>query len=190
MSTPTTTRKLSTFTGRGYDKGAHPLKIAAWVTIGDTITRSILCPPKLRATILRAFGATIAPHVLIRHNVRIHWPWKLTIGEHTWIGVGAWILNLEPVTIGSNVVISQEAMLCTGSHHANDPAFEFDNAPITIEDGAWIATRATILRGVTIGTGATIGATTLVTKNVPPNTRVLAPLPIHHTPHTTEESTR
>lgn len=173
---PVTRRRLASFTGRGYDKGAGLLKVAAWVTVGDTVTRSILCPPKVRAAILRKFGARIAPGVLIRHDVRIHWPWKLTVGADTWIGVGAWILNLEPVVIGHDVVVSQQAMLCTGSHHADDPAFEFDNAPIVIEDGAWVATRATVLRGVTVGADAIVGAGALVVRDVPAGARVLAPI--------------
>lgn len=169
-------RQLATFTGRGYDKGAGLLKVAAWVTVGDAVVRSILCPPRLRARILRAFGADIAPGVLIRNDVRIHWPWKLSVGPDSWIGVSAWILNLEPVRIGANVVISQQAMLCTGSHDADDPAFEFDNAPITIADGAWVATRATVLRGVTVGEDAVVGAGALVVKDVPTGQRVVAPV--------------
>ncbi|MDO5697715.1 MAG: DapH/DapD/GlmU-related protein [Dermatophilus congolensis] len=173
---PLTRRRLASFTGVGYDKGAGLLKVAAWVTVGDTVTRSILCPPRARAAILRAFGADIAPGVLIRHDVRIHWPWKLTVGTDSWIGVGAWILNLEPVTIGSDVVVSQQAMLCTGSHDADDPSFEFDNAPIVLHDGSWVAARATVLRGVTVGADAIVGAGALVVKDVPAGARVLAPV--------------
>ena len=81
--------------------------------------------------------------MLVRHRVRVLWPWKLTVGDHTWIGEGAWILNLEPVTLGAHVCVSQEALLCTGSHDRFSPTFEFDNAPIVIGDSVWIATRAT-----------------------------------------------
>lgn len=171
-------RRLASFTGRGYDKGASLPKVALWVTLGDAVVRSILCPPRLRARVLRAFGADIAPGVLIRHDVRVHWPWKLTVGADSWIGVGAWILNLEQVTIGANAVVSQQAMLCTGSHHAHDPAFEFDNAPVTVGDGAWVAVRATVLRGVTVGEGAVVGAGALVVKDVPPGERVVAPVAV------------
>jgi putative colanic acid biosynthesis acetyltransferase WcaF len=128
----------------------------------------------LRTTILRWFGATIAPGVLIRHEVKIHWPWKLTVGEHSWIGEGSWILNLEPVTIGSNSCISQGVLLCTGSHDRNSPTFEFDNAAIWIGDSVWVAARATVLRGVTIHDGATIGATALVSRDVPAGATVLS----------------
>jgi putative colanic acid biosynthesis acetyltransferase WcaF len=107
--------------------------------------------------------------------VRIHWPWKLVIGDNSWVGEGAWILNLEPVIIGDDVCISQDVLLCTGSHDRHSPTFEFDNAPIRINDGVWVATRATILRGVEIGEDAVVGATALVTSNVPAGALVRAP---------------
>ncbi|MCH8611645.1 DapH/DapD/GlmU-related protein [Arsenicicoccus dermatophilus] len=167
-------RRLATFTGFGYDKGRSLPVCAAWV-VTEPLLRSVLVPAGLRVKVLRAFGAQIGKGVLVRHDVRIHWPWKLAIGNDCWIGVGAWLLNLEPITLGNDVCISQAVMLCTGSHQADDPAFEFDNAPIRIEDGAWVAARATVLRGVTVGAGAVVGATALVTKDVPPGDRVLAP---------------
>lgn len=170
-----TRRQLAAFTGAGYDKGRGTLVCAAWALVAEPLQRSVLCPPSVRAKILTAFGAQIGTGVLIRHGVRIHWPWKLTVGENSWIGVGAWLLNLEPITIGANVCISQQAMLCTGSHRADDPSFEFDNAPVRVADGAWIALRATVLRGVTVGEDAVVGATALVTKDVAPGERVLAP---------------
>lgn len=172
---PPLRRKLGSFTGTGYDKGRGTAWCVAWAMLFEPLQRSVVIPPGLRIRILRLFGAQIHDGVLIRHHVRIHWPWKLTVGRDSWVGVGAYFLNLEEITIGSDVCISQQAMLCTGSHRADDPAFEFDNAPIHIEDGAWIATRATVLRGVTVGHDAVVGATALVVRNVPPYARVLAP---------------
>ncbi|ROR55243.1 putative colanic acid biosynthesis acetyltransferase WcaF [Luteococcus japonicus] len=169
-------RRLSSFTGRGYDKGRSPLVCAAWALVAEPVQRSVLCPPSVRARILRGFGARIGEGTLIRHDVRVHWPWKLVVGENCWIGVGAWLLNLEPITIGDDVCVSQGALLCTGSHDANDPAFEFDNGPIVLQDGSWVATRATVLRGVTVGTDAIVGATALVAKDVPAGARIVAPL--------------
>jgi putative colanic acid biosynthesis acetyltransferase WcaF len=132
-------------------------------------------PASWRASILRAFGAEIGRGVLIRHDVTIHWPWKLAIGDHSWIGQGAWILNLEPVRIGHDTCISQGVLLCTGSHQRDSPSFEFDNAPIEVGNDVWIAVRATVLRGVHIGDSAVIGACALVTRDVAERETVLAP---------------
>ncbi|MFJ4209292.1 DapH/DapD/GlmU-related protein [Paenarthrobacter sp. NPDC089675] len=166
--------KLSGFTGVGYDKGRGLLWQAAWFAVQNLVFRAWWCPSPLRVRILRIFGASIGQGVIIRHGVTVHWPWKLVVGDNVWIGVDAWILNLEPVTVGSDCCISQGVLLCTGSHSFDSPTFEFDNAPISIGDGTWIGARATILRGVDVGRGALVGASALVVKDVPAGVKVLA----------------
>lgn len=173
---PYTRRSLAGFTGHGYDKGRGPGWQVAWLVVSGLVVTRWWCPASLRVRVLRAFGAEIADGVLIRHRVHIHWPWKLSVGADSWIGEDAWILNLEPVTIGSDVCISQGVLLCTGSHDRRSPTFEFDNAPIVVGDGAWVAARATVLRGVTVGADAVVGATALVTADVAAGATVLAPV--------------
>jgi len=170
-----THRRLAGFSGAGYDKGRSAVWQAAWLLVNGTVFMRVWFPARMRVRVLRAFGAQIGEGVLIRHRVRIHWPWKLTVGHHSWIGEGTWILNLEPVTIGADVCVSQAVLLCTGSHDRRSETFEFDNAPIAVDDGAWVAARATVLRGVHIGRDAVVGATALVTTNVPAGATVLAP---------------
>jgi len=165
---------LSAFKGTGYDIGRGYIVRVAWLLVSGTIFMRWWLPASARVAILRTFGADIADGVLVRHRVRIHWPWKLSIGPNSWVGEGAWLLNLETITIGSNVCISQEALLCTGSHNRRSDSFEFDNAPIHIDDSSWVATRATILRGVSIGRGSVIGASSVITCDVPPGTLVPA----------------
>lgn len=168
-------RDLSRFTGAGYDKGRGPAWQVAWQLCQWVLLRHWFVPVQLRAAVLRAFGASLGAGVRVREGVTIHWPWKLTVGDHTWIGAGAWILNLEPVSIGRDTCISQGALLCAGSHDRRSPTFEFDNGPIDIGDEVWIAARATVLRGVTIGDGALVGACALVTRDVAAGAVVLAP---------------
>jgi putative colanic acid biosynthesis acetyltransferase WcaF len=168
-------RKLAGFTGAGYDRGRPKPIQALWVLASMLFVERPWCPSPLRVIVLRIFGANIGHGVIIRNRVRVHWPWKLTIGNDVWVGVDSWLLNLEPIDIGSDVCISQGAFLCTGSHRADSPTFEFDNGPIKIKDGAWIAARATVLRGVTIGQGAVVGAGALVVRDVPDGARALAP---------------
>ena len=169
-------RHLAGFTGAGYDKGRGPLWQVLWLLASGAVTMRWWCPVRVRVAVLRAFGAQIGDNVLLRHRVRIHWPWKLSIGDDTWIGEGVWILNLEPVTIGSDTCVSQDVFLCTGSHDRRSPTFEFDNAAITVGSGAWLAARSTILRGVTIGDDAVVGAASLVTRDVAPGEIVVAPV--------------
>ncbi|MFJ4044386.1 DapH/DapD/GlmU-related protein [Microbacterium sp. NPDC089987] len=168
-------RSLSGFTGAGYDKGRGRVWQAAWQLFSGMLVMPWYVPVPVRIAVLRAFGANIGCGVNLRSGVRVHWPWKLTIGDNSWIGERVWILNLEPVTVGHDVCISQDVLLCTGSHDRTSPTFEFDNAPIRIGSGAWVAARATVLRGVTIGERALVGATALVTRNVPDGETVLAP---------------
>lgn len=168
-------RKLGDFTGAGYDKGRGVAWQAAWQLASSLLVMPWFVPPRVRVAVLRAFGSRIGSGVNLRAGVRVHWPWKLEIGDDSWIGERVWLLNLEPIRIGSDVCVSQAAFLCTGSHDRRSPSFEFDNAPIVVEDGAWIAARATVLRGVTVGADAVVGATSLVSADVAPGATVLAP---------------
>ena len=171
------TRSLAARRGRPYDKGRGVVMQALWVAVSALVFTQVWCPGRLRCAILRLFGAQIGKDVLIRHRVSVQWPWKLTIGDHSWIGMGAELYNLENIVIGSDVCISQYAYLCTGSHDRASETFEFDNAPIVVEDGAWVCARATVLRGVTIGANSVIGATALVSRDIPPNSIVQAAAP-------------
>lgn len=168
-------RRLATFDGRGYDKGRSWFWQAAWFACMNLVFSKWWCPTRVRVALLRYFGASIGDRVLIRHRVRILWPWKLSVGSDVWIGEDVWILNLEEVVIGDDVCVSQAAFLCTGSHNYKDPAFGYDNAPITVGDGVWVGTQATVLRGVVLGRGATVGAKSLVTRSVPAGALIAGP---------------
>jgi putative colanic acid biosynthesis acetyltransferase WcaF len=156
--TARTARRLTAFTGAGYDKGRGLLWQAAWFAVMNLVFSAWWLPARVRPAVLRTFGAQVGTGVLIRHRVRVQWPWKLSIGDNCWIGEGAWLLNLERITIDHDVCVSQEALLCTGSHRHDDPAFEFDNAPIHVGAGAWIAARAVVLRGCTVAPDEVIPA--------------------------------
>jgi putative colanic acid biosynthesis acetyltransferase WcaF len=158
---------LAGFTGAGYDKGRSVVWQALWHVVHNLAFRRWWFPPRLRPWVLRRFGATIGRGVIVRQDVRVHWPWKLEVGDDCWIGEGVWLLNLEPITLGHDVCLSQEALICTGSHDRHSPTFEFDNGPIVIEDEAWVATRAVVLRGVTVGRGALVAAGAIARADVP-----------------------
>jgi putative colanic acid biosynthesis acetyltransferase WcaF len=155
---------------RHYDTGRSFFVRTAWFFLGSPLLRCSVMPSSaLRRTLLRCFGAEIGPGVVIKPGVRIKFPWKLRIGKHCWIGEDCWIDNMAPVTLGDNVCISQGAYLCTGNHDWKDPAFSLITQPIKINDGAWIAARASLAPGVVIGRGSVVGFGAVVTKNIPPD---------------------
>lgn len=178
MSDSRSDRSLAARRGRPYDKGRGWVAQALWVAVSTLIFTQVWCPNRLRIALLRWFGAEVGEGVLIRHRVRVQWPWKLSIGDNSWVGTDAELYNIDNIVIGSDVCISQHAYVCTGSHRRDSPTFEFDNAPIVLHDGVWLCARSTVLRGVTIGANSVIAATALVTRDVPPNSIVRPPPPI------------
>lgn len=157
--------------GRGLDRGRPRLFEAAWYLVKWAFFLSALpWPSSLKCALLRLFGGTIGQHVNIKPRVNIHFPWKLRVGDHTWIGEEAFILNFEPVTIGAHCCISQRAFLCTGNHDFHQLDMPYRNQPITIEDGAWVGAQVFVAPGVTIGSEAVITAGSVVTSNQPAQT--------------------
>jgi putative colanic acid biosynthesis acetyltransferase WcaF len=106
--------------------------------------------------------------VVLKPRINIHLPWKLEIGDFTWIGEEVLILNFEPVTIGAHCCISQRAFVCTGNHDFRQPDMPYRNRPIHIQDGAWVGAQAFVGPGVTVGLDAVILAGSIATGDLPP----------------------
>ena len=151
-------RDLSKFDASGYDRGRGKLWQALWFAFSFLVFQKFWFPNRFRAKSLRLFGASVGANVFIRHDVRIMWPWKLDIGDNCWLGEGSRIINIVEISIADNVCISQEAVLCSGSHDHTKSDFPYKNAPIEIGTGAWVALRATVLPGTKIGENSVIGA--------------------------------
>jgi putative colanic acid biosynthesis acetyltransferase WcaF len=120
-----------------------------------------------RVFLLKMFGAEIGKNVLIRSSVKITYPWKLSIGDNTWIGEDCYIYNLAQITIGSNVSIAHRNFFNTGGHNYEKTTFDIFAKPILIEDECWITSEVYISPGVTIGKGAVVGVRSLVFKDLP-----------------------
>lgn len=128
----------------------------------------------LRVRALRAFGAEIGRGVIFRPRTRVKFPWKLRIGDRSWIGEGVWFHNQDTISIGSDVVLSQETFLTTGSHaHRRDMALV--TRPIVIEDGVWLTSRCVVLGGTVVGRSALAQPMTLLRGTITPNTVVRGP---------------
>jgi galactoside O-acetyltransferase len=111
----------------------------------------------------------------------------VSIGDRSFIGAGV-------MSVSNNVLIGDDVMIAWGvsltDHNSHSIVFskrkndvtdwlqgkkEWDEvyfAPVVICDRAWIGFNSIILKGVTVGEGAIVGAGSVVTKNVPPWTIV------------------
>lgn len=123
-----------------------------------------------RRALLRLFGARVGEGVLIRESARVTYPWKVTIGDWSWIGDDVVLYSLAPITIGAHSVVSQRSYLCTGSHDYRSPGFDILARGITVGDHAWIAADVFVGMGVRIGAAAVVGARSSVFTDLPANT--------------------
>jgi putative colanic acid biosynthesis acetyltransferase WcaF len=123
-----------------------------------------------RSFLLRCFGARLGSGCHIYGSARIWAPWNLECGSWVCIADDAEVYNPVTVSLGEGVVVSQGACLCAASHDYTDPKFPLIHGAIVVGKRAWVAARAIVLMGVTIGEGSVVGAGSVVTKDVPPNT--------------------
>jgi putative colanic acid biosynthesis acetyltransferase WcaF len=120
-----------------------------------------------RRFLLRLFGAKIDAGVLIRPSARVTYPWKLSIGAHSWVGDDAVIYSLGKIEIGLNSVVSQKCYLCAGTHNHETLAFDIESRPIRIGSQCWLATDVFVAPGVSIGDGTVVGARSSVYHDLP-----------------------
>jgi putative colanic acid biosynthesis acetyltransferase WcaF len=159
---------LAKFSAGGYSPGKSVVARTLWYFVSLLVFESGWFPLYgFKRVLLRSFGASVGRAVVVKPRVRIKYPWLLRIGNHCWIGESVWIDNLAVVHLGNDVCLSQGAYLCTGSHDYRRSTFDLIVKPIVIEAGAWVAARAVVLPGVTIGEGAVVAAGSIVAKDIP-----------------------
>ncbi len=142
-----------------------------WLLLFRPTPRGNLFRP-WRIFLLKCFGAKVDWTANILPLCRIWQPWKLTMREYSCLSQRVDCYNIDEIVLGRQVVVSQDALLCTASHDISSPIMELTYAPITIHDQAWVCARAIVLPGATIGEGAVVGCGAVVTKDVEPWTIV------------------
>jgi putative colanic acid biosynthesis acetyltransferase WcaF len=126
----------------------------------------------LRIRMLRLLGADLGDHVYLFGGSEFLAPQNLRIDRHCHIGRSCQIDARGGIRIGRNVVIASHTILVTADHDIQDPGFVGRLGAITIHDRAWLASRVTVCKGVTIGEGAVAAAGAVVTEDVAPWTVV------------------
>ena len=116
--------------------------------------------------ILRSFGATIHKTAKVYSSVRVYAPWNLHMEAYSCLAPEVDCYNVDVISIGSNVTISQKVYLCAASHDITKASMPLITSPITIKAQAWVGADAYIGMGVTIEEGAVVGAKACVYKDV------------------------
>jgi acetyltransferase-like isoleucine patch superfamily enzyme len=127
----------------------------------------------------------VGPNTHIRGELLTFPGGRIALGEFCYVGEQTRIWAAESVSIGNRVLIAHLCTIVDNTTHPLDaaarhahfrtivsrghvPGVDLSPRAVRIEDDAWIACNVVILRGVTIGHGAVVGAGSVVTKDVPP----------------------
>lgn len=160
---------LSSYDNSWFHIGAGKFKNLLWYLTNCIFFKNTLNPlSSIKVYLLRLFGAKIGKGVIIKPGVNIKYPWNLVIGNYSWIGENVWIDNLVKVSIGSNVCISQGAMLLCGNHNYKHSTFDLIVKSITLEDGVWVGAKSIVCPGVTMHSHSVLTVSSIATKDLLP----------------------
>ncbi|MEY3606933.1 MAG: hypothetical protein RL289_1113 [Actinomycetota bacterium] len=117
-----------------------------------------------------AEGGFIRAPLKVDYGINIHW------GKNSFANFGLVALDVAPIYVGENVAIGPNVQLLTPIHPLDVEirTAGWESAkPIWIEDNVWIGGGAIILAGIRVGVNSVVGAGSVVTKDVPPNSVVV-----------------
>lgn len=159
---------LSEFDNCWYDAGRNVFVRALWFFVGSPLLRTYLNPSSaVRTLVLRLFGARVGRDAVLRPGLRVKYPWRLSIGDHCWLGEDVWLDNVGQITLRDHVCISQGAYLCTGNHNWSTPDFKLIVQDITLLRGSWVASHSLLAPGVTLHEGAVASFGSVVLRDIP-----------------------
>ena len=99
---------------------------------------------------------------------------KITFSGNSYTAGNNMLISRSSIEIGKNCCIAWGVTICDHDFHRYyvDKKQQAETLPIVIEDGVWIGMNSTILKGVRVGSGAIVGAHSVVTRDVPAKTLV------------------
>ena len=138
--------------------------------------------PQVLGTLFLQVGSGVTMHgVSTLVGGKVYAKPMLVIKDGAHMGYQMMIAVGQSVSIGRHVLIASRVSLLGYDFHPLDPIKRKNNEPpdengagvIVIEDNVWIGMDCIILKNVTIGKGAVVGAGSVVTKDVPAYTVVV-----------------
>lgn len=160
--------RLDKFDPSGFTYGRPRFMVFLWFFCQETLFRFSPIPCHgFRRKLLKIFGCKVGKQVILHPRSRLHYPWRIEIGDYSWIGDDVWLYSIAPIKIGAHTIVSQKSFLCTAGHDYDDPHFKTTQNPITVGNGVWLAADVYVAPGVTIGDNSVIGARSSVFHDMP-----------------------
>lgn len=127
-------------------------------------------PSRVRELLAELTGRPVEESVTVFPPFQSDFGKNIRLGKRVFINSGCRFQDQGGIVIGDDCLIGHNVVLAT-LNHALDPAHRGDMhpAPIVIGANVWLGANVTVLPGVTIGDNAVVGAASVVTKDVPPN---------------------
>ena len=110
----------------------------------------------------------------IEPNFKCDYGYNIEIGERFFSNYNLVILDSAKVKFGDNVLVGPNCSFCTPSHPINPierAEGKISAKPITVGNNVWFGANVTVLGGVNIGDNVIVGAGSVVTKDLPSNTK-------------------
>ena len=117
------------------------------------------------------FGKT-GENILVQSNFQCDYGYNISVGENFYMNHNCIILDGAKVEFGDNVFIAPNCGFYTAGHpidvELRNKGLEYAK-PIKVGNNVWIGGNVVVLPGVSIGDNVTIGAGSVVTKDIPSN---------------------
>jgi putative colanic acid biosynthesis acetyltransferase WcaF len=121
---------------------------------------------KLRIIIWRSYGLKIGKKTYISNRVKIDFPWRVSIGESSYINAGVYLDGRgAEIIIKDKVDISENSKIYTLTHDIYSDDFKIKKGKVIIEDYVWICVNSIILPNSIISKGVVLSASSVFKGN-------------------------
>lgn len=165
------TQKKRMLAGQPYK--AHDPEIQADLERAENLALSFNATPVNTESRLEALGellGSVGEGAYVRPPLAVDYGYRISLGAHTFVGTGAVMLDVAPITVGEHVQIGPGVQLLTPTHPL-DPLQRKEGwesaEPITIGDNVWLGGGVIVCPGVSIGENTVVGAGAVVAKDLP-----------------------
>lgn len=139
----------------------------------ENLTVAFNATPVNTESRMKALGellGSVGEGAYVRPPLAVDYGYRISLGAHTFVGTGAVMLDVAPITIGEHTQIGPGVQLLTPTHPL-DPIQRKEGwesaEPITIGDNVWLGGGVIVCPGVSIGDDTVVGAGSVVAKDLP-----------------------